>query len=107
MTLKQIMKEIMSPHRAQSEESLQGLNLGMFGMLYNLYSDLYGVLTVEIRCVPSWHTCLTSGVLVLKLWIMIDVLTEYQGMAKGSPCVVPSCDNISPPPQIKSLDGLL
>ena len=54
MTLKQIMKEIMSPHRAQSEESLQGLNLGMFGMLYNLYSDLYGVLTVEIRCVPSW-----------------------------------------------------
>ena len=26
----------------------------MFGMLYNLYSDLYGVLTVEIRCVPSW-----------------------------------------------------
>ena len=53
MTLKHIMKEIMSPHRAQSEESLQGLNLGMFGMLYNLYSDLYGVLTVEIRCVPS------------------------------------------------------
>ena len=48
MTLKQIMKEIMSPHRARSEESLQGLNLGMFGMLYNLYSDLYGVLTVEI-----------------------------------------------------------
>ena len=32
--LKQIMKEIMSPHRAQSEEFLQGLNLGMFGMLY-------------------------------------------------------------------------
>ena len=27
----------------------------MFGMLYNLYSDLYGVLTVEIRCVPSCY----------------------------------------------------
>ena len=60
MTLKQIMKEIMSPHRAQSEESLQGLNLGMFGMLYSLYSDLYGVLTVEIRCVPSCLSILKS-----------------------------------------------
>ena len=40
MTLKQIMKEIMSPDRAQSEESLWGLNLGMFGMLYNLYSKI-------------------------------------------------------------------
>ena len=58
------MKEVMSPHRTQSEESLYGLNLGMFGMLYNLYSDLYGVLAVEIRCVPcDYKGSLQCGVL--------------------------------------------
>ena len=36
----------------------------MFGMLYNLYSDLYGVVTVEIRCVPS---CLVFGHSLLPL----------------------------------------
>lgn len=63
------------------------------------------VVWVEINgcccCCCCWSSasqaCLTHGVLVLKLRIMIHVLTEYLGMTKGSPCVVPSCDNNSPP----------
>ena len=34
----------------------------------------------------------------------MDVLSAYHGIASGSPCVVPSRESISPPPQINSLD---
>ena len=53
------------------------------------------------------HTCLTIRQCALRLWIIIDVLTEYHGIARGSPCVVPSCESISPLLQINNLDGLL
>ena len=35
------------------------------------------------------------------------VLMAYQGMVKGLPWVVPSCDKISPPPVMNSQDGFL
>ena len=37
----------------------------------------------------------------------MDVLIAYHGMARGSPCVVPSWDKISTPPQVNNLEGLL
>ena len=36
----------------------------------------------------------------------MDVLIAYHGMARGSPCVVPSWDKISSP-QVNNLEGLL
>ncbi|CAB4007261.1 Hypothetical predicted protein [Paramuricea clavata] len=54
------------------------------------------------------HTCLTSGIFNLRREsLQLCQVTEYQGIARGSPCVVPSCDKISPPPHMKSLEGLL
>ena len=37
----------------------------------------------------------------------MDVLIAYHGMARGSPCVVPSWGKISTPPQVNNLEGLL
>ena len=52
--------------------------------LYQLYN---GTIWTPLPAESSaGHTCLTPGVLFL--WIMIDVLTEFQGMAKGSSCVI-------------------
>ena len=53
-------------------------------VLYQLYN---GTIWTPLPAESSaGHTRLKPGVLFL--WIMIDVLTEYQGMAKGSPCVI-------------------
>ena len=52
--------------------------------LYQLYNGIIWT-TLPAESSAS-HTCLTPDVLFL--WIMIDVLTEYQDMAKGSPCVI-------------------
>ena len=35
------------------------------------------------------------------------MLIAYHGMARGSPCVVPSLDKIFSPPQVNNLEGLL
>ena len=50
---------------------------------------------------------LTSGICALRLWIKMDMLIAYHGMARGSPCVVPSWDKIFSPPQVNNLEGLL
>ena len=56
---------------------------------------------------PASHTCLTSGIRVLRLWIKMDMFIAYHGIARGSPCVVPSWDKISSPPPVNNLEGRL
>ena len=68
------------------------------------YNSLIGPPPAES---PASHTCLTSGIRVLRLWIKMDMFIAYHGIARGSPCVVPSWDKISSPPPVNNLEGLL
>ena len=67
----------------------------MIAILYTFFAKIF-LPVIQRLILPSpaessaSQTCFTVVEPILMLLIKIDVLTEYQGIAKGCPCVVPS-----------------